>query len=325
MVIGYDAKKIIYDNDDTADYGQVMISALSEHYIHNHYMLYTPKAKENKRMASFSSRTTVHIKTPRHAIIGWKWRRGKGILHDAKRHGARIMHGLNGMLPAPLAHSHMHGVVSIPFTTFIDPAEQCPWLEKFFLTHDVERACRIAQRVITATATGKQMLVEHYGIDPDMIEVVLPACLESYHHNYTDNELKSIAHKYGLPQRFILFNGELTQQAGAQMMVEALNLLNDEDVKVLSESYQGIRPPARHQAPHHALRPSAVLRHAFHFEPGQSGRFARSRAEKHRTPGKGRELPHARSRGRPSHGPRGGRRCSALCHFARRKIIRNSY
>ncbi len=256
MVIGYDAKKIIYDNDDTADYGQVMISALSEHYIHNHYMLYTPKAKENKRMASFSSRTTVHIKTPRHAIIGWKWRRGKGILHDAKRHGARIMHGLNGMLPAPLAHSHMHGVVSIPFTTFIDPAEQCPWLEKFFLTHDVERACRIAQRVITATATGKQMLVEHYGIDPDMIEVVLPACLESYHHNYTDNELKSIAHKYGLPQRFILFNGELTQQAGAQMMVEALNLLNDEDVKLVmigknTSFYQKVIKEFAHQ---HGIR-----------------------------------------------------------------------
>ena len=233
MVIGYDAKKIVYDNDDTADYGQVMISALSEHYIHNHYMIYTPKAKENKRMASFSSRTTVHIKTPRHAIIGWKWRRGKGILHDAKRHGARIMHGLNGMLPAPLAHSHMHGVVSVPFTTFIDPAEQCGWLERRILNHDVEQACRIAQRVITATEVGKQMLVEHYGVNPDVVEVVLPACLERYHHNYTDNELKSIAHKYGLPSRFILFHGELSQQGGAQMIVETLNLLNDEDVKLV--------------------------------------------------------------------------------------------
>ncbi len=233
MVIGYDAKKIICDNDEIAEYGRMMIDALSGCYIHNHYMIYTPKEMENKLLSPFLSRSTVHLKTPRSTLFGCKWRRGKGVLRNAKRHGVRVFHGLNGMLPGPLAKSHMHSVVNVPFTRFIDEPETCGWMEKAILNHDVKKSTSFANRIITATNTAKQSLMERYGIDEGRINVVYPGCDDRYHRDFTENELKSIAHKYGLPKRYILLLGDITPKSGAMLLTEVLNQLKDEDVCLL--------------------------------------------------------------------------------------------
>ena len=101
MRIGFDAKRAFYNNTGLGNYSRDSIRILSFFYPEENYFLYTPKAKENKRLSFLQSRENTFVRTP-FSFFGnlfKKYWRTTNIVKDLHQDEIDIFHGLSHEIP----------------------------------------------------------------------------------------------------------------------------------------------------------------------------------------------------------------------------------
>lgn len=233
MIIGFDGKMAVSDNKELGNFSRLIIDVLSQYYPKNHYMVYAPQARENRDLTPLLARTSVHLKTPRHALSTTLWRNRGGILNDAEHHHTRLFHGIAGVLPSKMSSYKIPSVVSIFDLTYLHYPKNFNFFDRMRYHAKTRRSCQVAKRVIAVSEYAKRDIVDNYGVSADKVCVAYPGVDERYLREINDKELNDVKRKYGLPEKFIVSAGRIVRHRNALQALQALEQLGDKAIKLV--------------------------------------------------------------------------------------------
>ena len=222
MVVGYGGRRIIMENNDTSYYGRILIKALARNYPDNYYILYSPENETNKRLTALFNEDSVRVKFPRkHIHSKSRWYTGSGIVRSAKGHGVNTFHGIDDGIASGFAGSSFPTVF-----TMTDPLYRSAkgWIERMLMQRRARKACKIAKRVIALNEVDRQVIINHYHVNPDNVEVVYPCYYDGCDESVPDNMFEILRDKYHLPQKFVLYKGRFDKEDN---MTEAMKLIHE--------------------------------------------------------------------------------------------------
>lgn len=238
MVVGYGGRKIIMENTDTSYYGRILIKALSKHYPSNYYILYSPKRSEsrNKRLTDIYNDKSVRVKFPRNYIHNkTRWYFNSGIVKSAKAHGVNTFHGIDDGIASGFLGSNFPTVF-----TMTDPLYKSAknWVERMLMQRRARKSCKIAKRVIALNESDRQIIIDHYHVNPDDVEVVYPCFFDGCDESVPENMFEIIRSKYHLPERFILYKGRLDKDDNLKEAMQLLHELRNRKISIVLLGYR---------------------------------------------------------------------------------------
>lgn len=233
MIIGYDAKRAVFNNTGLGNYSRLVIDVMSEYYRHNHYYLYTPHVKDNNRLTHIIARGNVHLRTPRHALSSALWRSVNGVLKDARHNHVQLFHGLSGELPLKINRHNIRSVVTIHDLIFRRYPEYYNFIDRKIYDYKALKACKNADRVIAISECTKRDIIHYYGTPADKIDVVYQGCDEIFHNDIPPVDIENAKTKYYLPDNYFLFIGRVEDRKNVMLAVKALQKINDKNIKLV--------------------------------------------------------------------------------------------
>lgn len=255
MVVGYGGRRIIMENNDTSYYGRILIKALATNYPDNYYILYSPENKSNKRLTALFNDDSVRVKFPRnHVHIKSRWYTKNGIVKSAKGHGVNTFHGIDDGIASGFNGSNFPTVF-----TMTDPLYKSAhgWIERMLMQRKARKSCRIAKRVIALTEEDRQLIIDHYHVNPDDVEVVHPCFYEGCDESVPESMFDILREKYHLPERFVLYKGRLDKDDN---LIEAMKLIHELRNRKISVVMLGYRTDYFD----HVIKEQAHDLHIFH-------------------------------------------------------------
>ena len=236
MVVGYGGRRIIMENNDTSYYGRILVNALATNYPDNYYILYSPENKSNKRITTLINSTSVRVKFPRNHIHNKRrWYTHNGIVRSAKAHGVNTFHGIDDGIASGFNGSSFPTVF-----TMTDPLYKTAgnWFERMQLQRRARKACRIAKRVIALNEVDRQIMIDHYHLNPDNVEVVYPCFFEGCDDSVPDNMFDIMRNKYHLPEKYILYKGRFNDEDNLVEAMKLLHELRDSKISIVMLGYR---------------------------------------------------------------------------------------
>ncbi len=222
MVVGYGGRQVIMENNDTSYYGRILVQALAAHYPDNYYILYTPQSNQNKRLTTLFNDDAVRVKFPRNHIHNrTKWYKKNGIVRSAKAHGVNTFHGIDDGLPSGFDGGGIPTVF-----TMTDPLYKCAsnWVQRMHMQRRARKACKFAKRVIALNEEDRDIIIDHYHVNPDNVDVVHPCFYEGCDESVPESMFEILREKYHLPERFVLYKGRFNKEDN---LIEAMQLLHE--------------------------------------------------------------------------------------------------
>ena len=236
MVVGYGGRRIIMENNDTSYYGRILIKALAKHYPDNYYILYSPENRQNKRLTAIFNEDSVRVKFPRsHIHNKGRWYTGSGIVRSAKGHGVNTFHGIDDGIASGFAGSNFPTVF-----TMTDPLYKSAqgWLERMAMLRRARKACKIAKRVIALNEVDRQLIIDHYHVNADDVEVVHPCFYDGCDDSVPDNMFDILREKYHLPERFVLYKGRLNKEDNLTEAMKLVHELRNRKISIVMLGYR---------------------------------------------------------------------------------------
>ncbi len=236
MVVGYGGRKIIMENNDTSYYGRILIKALAKHYPDNYYILYSPENKSNKRLTALFNEDSVRVKFPRNHIHSKsRWYTNNGIVRSAKGHGVNTFHGIDDGIASGFAGSSFPTVF-----TMTDPLYRSAngWIERMLMQRRARKACKIAKRIIALDEVDRQLIIDHYHVKPDDVEVVHPCFYEGCDDSVPENMFEILREKYHLPERFVLYKGRLDKEDNLVEAMKLVHALRNRKISIVMLGYR---------------------------------------------------------------------------------------
>lgn len=236
MVVGYGGRKIIMENDDTSYYGRILIKALAVNYPDNYYILYSPQNEHNKRLTPIFNEESVRVKFPRNHIHNKeRWYTGNGIVRSAKGHGVNTFHGIDDGIASGFKGSNFPTVF-----TMLDPLYKNAhgWIQRMFMQRRARKACKIAKRVIALNEVDRQLIIDHYHVSPDNVEVVHPCFFSGCDESVPENMYGILREKYHLPEKFVLYKGRLNSNDNVNEAMRLVHELRDRKISIVLLGYR---------------------------------------------------------------------------------------
>lgn len=236
MVVGYGGRKVVMDNNDTSYYGRILIKALATYYPDNYYILYSPKREQNKRLTPLYNDESVRVKFPRSYVHNKKlWYTRTGIVKSAKAHGVNTYHGIDDGIPSGFDGSNFPTVF-----TMTDPLYNSAgsWTNRMLMQRRARKACKIAKRVIALNEVDRQLIIDHYHVNPDNVEVVHPCYFVGCDDSVPANMYEILREKYHLPEKFVLYKGRMEKDDNIKEALQLVHELRDRKISVVLLGYR---------------------------------------------------------------------------------------
>jgi len=236
MVVGYGGRQIIMDNNDTSYYGRILIKALATYYPDNYYIIYSPKNEQNKRLTALFNEDSVRVKFPRNHIHNKsRWYTGTGIVQSAKAHGVNTFHGIDDGLASGFNGSSFPTVF-----TMTDPLYKGAdgWVQRMLMQRRARKACKFAKRVIALNEVDRQLIIDHYHVNPDNVEVVYPCFFDGCDDSVPDNMFDILREKYHLPERFVLYKGRMNSDDNLKEAMQLIHELRNRKISIVMLGYR---------------------------------------------------------------------------------------
>ena len=236
MVVGYGARSIIMKNNDTSYYGRILIKALAVNYPDNYYILYSPENEHNKRLTSILNEDSVRVKFPRnHIHIKSRWYTNNGIVRSAKAHGVNTFHGIDDGIASGFDGSSFPTVFTMTDPLFKNAKG---WIERMGMQRRARKACKIAKRVIALNEVDRQIIIDHYHVNPDNVEVVHPCFYDGCDESVPENMYDILREKYHLPERFVLYKGRLNGEDNLNEAMQLVHALRNRKISIVMLGYR---------------------------------------------------------------------------------------
>lgn len=141
-----------------------------------------------------------------------------GITRYVKKKGFDVYHATGNLLPFFFKGPGVltiHDLVPVNYPQHV-PLETSLYYRLFF-----PRSVRRAQRIIAVSHKVKDDLLKKFPIDADKISVVYHGVEKGFKKITCPQKLKEIRDRYGLPEKFILFVGNLEPRKNLPRVIDA--------------------------------------------------------------------------------------------------------
>ena len=270
MTIGYDGIRTVDGDSPLSYYDRLVIASLGMEYPRDTFMVYSPESTDDRGMSWLLSIANVHNKTPYKAINKWAWRNRSGIFTDFHRHGVKVYHGMDAILPTGRNKEHVRMVNTVRDLTFKRFMDDYTWFEKFRRKSRIKKACRRADRVIATSEFIKHQIVDQYKISPDKVDVIYTAFRDEYAERRNDEVmLTNVRAKYHMPSRFVLAITDFNSLGNLETLYRAFAKLEDKKIDLVllgskNDYYRHMKKLAAHlNIDDRIVRVSSVNKHNF--------------------------------------------------------------
>ena len=218
MRIGFDAKRIFFNQSGLGNYGRNILSALLRYYPDNEYFLFTPST--DKKLFPTEKSNVI---TPQgfYALFPSLWRYGR-IGHDAKSLNLNIYHGLSNELPRDITSSKAKSIVTVHDTIFMRYPQWYKWHDRQFYKQKTEFACKTADVIIAVSCQTKEDLMHYFKVKEEKIQVIYQPCNAVFSVKPTEEQKKNVKKKLNLPDSFILMVGNIEERKNIKTVMYAI-------------------------------------------------------------------------------------------------------
>jgi len=235
MRIGFDAKRAFLNNTGLGNYSRDTIRLLSNFYIDNKYFLYTPKEKENSRLAFLDDRNNTFIRTPQSLLnkaLKSYWR-SKSIVRDLFTNKIDIYHGLSHEIPIGIEKTNIKTVVTIHDLIFIRYPYLFRTIDRKIYYKKFKSACQRADKIIAISQQTKQDIIDFFYIPKEKIEVVYQGCNDIFHNPMAKNTKRAVQEKYNIPNDYMLSVGSIEERKNLLTILKVLKELPNQKLVVI--------------------------------------------------------------------------------------------
>ena len=231
MIIGYDAKRIAYNNTGLGSYGRTLVNDIAEAVQPGTMLnLYTPGTGDDALRRQIKPRTNVRYVYPDNGIGGLSratWRTF-GIVKDLVRDGVRLYHGLSGELPVGIKDTGIKTVVTMHDVIFMRHPEWYGWLDRKIYAWKFRKTCQEADRIIAISECTKRDVMLYGDVPAEKIDVIYQSCGTRYKLREGEKKLQEVHTAYMLPERYVVSVGTIEERKNIILAVKAMRLLPDE-------------------------------------------------------------------------------------------------
>ncbi len=270
MTIGFDGIRTVNSDSELSYYDRLLISSLGMEYPRDSFMVYTPENSSDRGLSWLLSISSVHLKTPYKAFSKWLWRNHSGIFTDFHRHGVKVFHGLDSVLPSGHGKEKVRMVTTVRDLTFKRFMKDYTWLEKFRRSSRISRACHRADRIIATSEYVKNAIIKKYGTSADKIDVIYTAYRDEYIENLSDEVfIQNSKGKYNLPSNFILAVTDFGDLSNMETLYKAFAKIEDKKIDLViigkkNEQYRQLKRLAEKlNIDERIVRVSSINKHNF--------------------------------------------------------------
>lgn len=234
MTVGFDGIRTVDSESELCYYDRLLISSIGMEYPRDSFMVYAPENSSDRALSWLLSISSVHLKTPYKAFSKWMWRNYNGIFTDFHRHGVKVFHGLDALLPLGRGKEKVRMVTTVRDLTFKRFMNDYTWLEKLRRGSRIGRACKRADRVIATSEYVKNAIIKKYGTSADKIDVIYSAYRDEYIENLKDAVfVQNTKGKYNLPTNFILAITDFGSMSNLETLYRALANIEDKKIDLV--------------------------------------------------------------------------------------------
>lgn len=270
MTIGFDGIRTIDGDSPLSYYDRILISSLGMEYPKDTFMIYSPSSTQDRGMSWMLSIANIHNKTPYKALNKWRWRNRSGIYRDFLRHGVKVYHGLDAILPTGDCKEDVKMVTTLRDLSFNRLMDDYSWFEKLFRKSRIKEACHKANRIIATSQYIKDQAIKCYGLDSDKVDVIPTAYRDDYTTSKCDDRYKSdVKLKYHLPSDFILAVSDFSPLSNMETLYRALAKIDNKTIYLVvvgkrNDYYRRLKQLAKElNIEHRVVRVPSVSMHSF--------------------------------------------------------------
>ena len=234
MNIAFDAKRITHNSTGLGNYSRYIVDILSDYYPDNNYLLFTPSPGQERLRSKLPQKENIIYKYPtginKHFKSYW---RSRNILHDLKHDQVDIYHGLTNELPVGIEKSGIPSIVTIHDLIFLRYPHFYKYIDRKIYDYKFRKASETADKVIAVSEMTRRDIINYYGIDENKIITIYQGCDDSFRKDSSKEKKEEVRIKYSLPQRYILNVGTIENRKNLMLLIKALPLIKDKDIKVV--------------------------------------------------------------------------------------------
>lgn len=220
MRIGFDAKRLFFNQTGLGNYSRSLLRHLSLAHPKHDYLLFTPKPAPPT--ASFFQHAPFQTVTGRSPHAWW---RSFGQVKQWHSENLDLYHGLSNELPVGSRRSGIPTIVTIHDLIFKSFPETYPFIDRQIYDWKFRRSCQEATRILAISQATKADLVDWYQIAPEKIEVIYQPLADHYYQPLSPELVTERLRKYRLPPNFLLSVGTIEPRKNLQLIIEALAIL----------------------------------------------------------------------------------------------------
>ena len=225
MVIGYDAKRALYNSTGLGNYSRTLIAGVADcRQFGNSLHLYSPGKGRDELRAQVEGLPGTALSYPgtrAGRLLPALWR-SRLVVGDMLRRGVEVYHGLSGELPSGLRKAGIDGVVTVHDLIFMIFPQYYKAADRAIYRRKFRHACREARRIIAISKRTAEDIVRLGGVDPGKISVVYQDCHPSFKDPAGDKAKAGAKARYGLHGRYILSVGTVEERKNIALAVRAL-------------------------------------------------------------------------------------------------------
>ncbi len=233
MRIGFDAKRIFYNQTGLGNYARSLITGLCKEFPENTYDLYSPGIRICSDFMKGQSQVNRHLPAGFISKTFPKLWRNQLMLHELVKDNIEVYHGLSNELPKGIEHTRIKTVVTIHDLIFMHYPQNYPWFDRQIYQRKFRSAVTRAHVVIATSEQTKRDLMQYYGTNENKIEVIYQDCDEAFRTRYTAEEKLAVVQKYQLPKQFILSVGTLEKRKNHLTLLKAFKEANLPGIQIV--------------------------------------------------------------------------------------------
>ena len=117
------------------------------------------------------------------------------------------------------------GVITIHDTIALDFPELCKNSNALYFNLRMKRGIRDAAHIITVSEKAKEDIIRNCNISPDKITAIYPGIDPIFRHEENQQRIQEVKSKYALPDRYMLFTGNIEPKKNLPGLLRAYDIL----------------------------------------------------------------------------------------------------
>ncbi|MEE3227895.1 MAG: glycosyltransferase family 1 protein, partial [Chloroflexota bacterium] len=140
-----------------------------------------------------------------------------------------VYHGLAHQIPRSVRQKRLPIVLTVHDLIYRHYPELSPDTDLNLYESQLLDACSISDKIVAVSESTKRDLVNFFSISPQKISVIYSACEYRYHKTENSETIQQTRSIYGLPEKYLLYVGSMSERKNLLSVVKALNIIPRSD------------------------------------------------------------------------------------------------